>query len=543
MSLTLYYFVAFIGGLCFLVILRKKRRAAMLPPGPPGDPLVGHLLRMPSTDSALIFHEWCKTYGLFFPRGDAPTVLGRTMIILDSYRAAVDLLDKRGSIYSDRPKFTLYELLGWSPSLTFLQYGKQYNKHRQLHQSYLSRHKAEDFKPMQTQEARTLVRNLIESMPDKYETYLSRFATGIITQIVAGHRINFNDDPYLRLSNMVLEAMSKTGPPGGSPLDFFPILQHFPPWFPGAHHVGVVRAWRSVVQELYDYPLSTVKRQQEVGEALPSFILTQLEKMEHSEDEDEDLKGAAATMFAAGEATVGYFSNRQQPRLSVALQTWGTLAVFVLAMILHPECQVKAQKEIESVVGNLRLPDFEDRKNLPYVECILQETLRWKPAVPLGHRAILPSLPMTNQHFKGVPHCAMEDNVYRGMFIPRGSLVFANIRGMSLDETVYSDPASFYPERFLPKPAGQAEPHFNNIVFGFGRRICTGQYVANNSLWIAIASILASCNISNAVDENGNIIVPESTFTDGLASHPKDIRCVITPRSSGARGLILKMAM
>jgi hypothetical protein len=98
--------------------------------------------------------------------------------------------------------------------------------------------------------------------------------------------------------------------------------------------------------------------------------------MKYSGDDDEDLKGAAATMFGAGEATVGYFSNRQQPRLSVALQTWGTLAVFVLAMILYPECQAKAQKEIESVVGDLRLPDFEDRENLPYVECILQETLR-----------------------------------------------------------------------------------------------------------------------------------------------------------------------
>jgi hypothetical protein len=37
-------------------------------------------------------------------------VLGQTMIILDSYRAAMDLLDKRGSIYSDRPKFIVYEL-------------------------------------------------------------------------------------------------------------------------------------------------------------------------------------------------------------------------------------------------------------------------------------------------------------------------------------------------------------------------------------------------------------------------------------------------
>jgi cytochrome P450 len=146
----------------------------------------------------------------------------------------------------------------------------------------------------------------------------------------------------------------------------------------------------------------------------------------------------------------------------------------------------------------------------------------------------------------------MQDDVYRGMFIPKGSLVFANIRhatfrtfgwglmlnftrGMSLDETVYSDPTSFSPERFLPKPAGNGEPYFNSVAFGFGRRfeyyisppissdtiwestrICTGQYVAENSLWIAIASILASCKISNAVDENGNIIVPDATLTDGI---------------------------
>jgi hypothetical protein len=45
-------------------------------------------------------------------------------------------------------------------------------------------------------------------------------------------------------------------------------------------------------------------------------------------------------------------------------------------MIIHPEYQAKAQKEIDSVIGDLRLPDFEDRGNLPLVECILQEVLR-----------------------------------------------------------------------------------------------------------------------------------------------------------------------
>ncbi|KAF8175026.1 cytochrome P450 [Mycena galopus ATCC 62051] len=475
MSVILYCFLLSAGALVVLAFWRQGRRASILPPGPPGDPLIGHLLRMPSTDSALVFHEWSKTYGPVMHL----KVLGRSMIILDSYEAAVDLLDKRGVIYSDRPKFTLYELLGWHPTLTFLQYGKKFNIHRQMHQSYLSRHKIEGFKLMQTQEARTLVKNLFESTPDEYEKFVSRFATGVITQIVAGHQITSDDDPYLHMSRMVFEAMAKTGPPGSSPLDFFPLLQYFPPWFPGAAHVGVVRTWNPTMRELHEFPLRTVKHQRartlsfhrEAGEAMPSFILEQLEDMEEGADE-EDLKGAAATMFGAGEVT-----------------TWGTLSTFILAMVLHPECQTKAQKQIDSVVGGARLPEFGDREDLPFVDGILQETLRC------------------------VPHRVMEDDVYQGMLIPRGSLVFSNVRGMSLDENMYSNPTSFNPQRYLPTPVGRSEPNFSNII-------CTGEFVADKSLWIAIASILATCKITNAVDENGKIIVPESTLTDGLIRQP-----------------------
>ncbi|KAJ7146600.1 cytochrome P450 CYP621A2 [Mycena epipterygia] len=489
MPLAPSYIVA-IGAICvaffYFVALPRRRRAAMFPPGPPRDLVIGHLRYMPSADSALVFHEWAKTYGSSFrlrrgPLFDSPSgdvihlqVLGRSIIILDTYQAAVDLLDKRGLNYSDRPNFTLYELLGWNPTTTFLRYGKQWAKHRQMHHSYLNHQKADDFKPMQIQEARTLVLNLMESSPDRYESFLSRFATAIVTQIVAGHRVTSDNDPYLHTSKMIVEMLTQTGPPGGSPIDFFPVLQHFPSWFPGAGHVGVAKVWRPTLRELHDNPLET-----ESGDAMPSFILAQLEKMEDNEDEN-DLKGAAATMFAAGEST-----------------TWGTLAVFLLAMVLHPECQVKAREEISSVVGDSRLPDFEDREKLPFIECIMQETFR-------------------RISLQGVPHRAMEDDMYRGMLVPKGAIVFSNIKGMALDERVYSDPASFYPERYLPTPVGKSEPYFTNTVFGFGRRICTGQYVADNSVWIAIATILASCTIANAVDEHGNIIVLKNVLTEGL---------------------------
>ncbi|KAJ7146609.1 hypothetical protein C8R44DRAFT_599699 [Mycena epipterygia] len=90
----------------YFVALPRRRRATMLPPGPPRDPVIGHLRYMPSSESALVFHEWAKTYGDVIHL----QVLGRSIIILDTYQAAVNLLDKRGLNYSDRPNFTLYEL-------------------------------------------------------------------------------------------------------------------------------------------------------------------------------------------------------------------------------------------------------------------------------------------------------------------------------------------------------------------------------------------------------------------------------------------------
>lgn len=58
-------------------------------------------------------------------------------------------------------------------------------------------------------------------------------------------------------------------------------------------------------------------------------------------------------------------------------------------MVLYPEVQAKAQEEIDRVVGNNRLPHFEDRANLPYIEAVFLETLRWHPVSPMGQLASL----------------------------------------------------------------------------------------------------------------------------------------------------------
>ncbi|KAJ7915145.1 cytochrome P450 [Mycena leptocephala] len=343
---------------------------------PPRDPLIGNLRQMPSQEAPLVFHEWAKKYG---------------DVLYLQVPGQSDLLDKRGAIYSDRPKFLLYELFGWTSSLTGLPYGKKLAKHRQMHQSYLSRQNCSDYMPMQVEEARALVYNLLNSEPARYETCLSRFATGLITQIVAGHKIESDDDPYLRIAKAGLESMSRAGGAPGVLLSIFShsVIQYFPRWFPGTHYAAVADRWRPTVRELYEHSVRSVRDKRvssRIRDAAPSFILSQLEEME--------TWNSRASMFAAGEST-----------------TWSALSVFMLAMVLHPECQVKAQEELDRVLGGARLPEFEDRSSLPYVECVYHEIFRWAPGVPLG-----------------VPHRLMQDDSYRGMFIPAGSIVFANIK-------------------------------------------------------------------------------------------------------------------
>ena len=57
---------------------------------------------------------------------------------------------------------------------------------------------------------------------------------------------------------------------------------------------------------------------------------------------------------------------------------------FFLAMLHHPEVLKKAQLEIDSVIGNERLPTVADREKLPYIHALCLEVYRWNPIGPLG---------------------------------------------------------------------------------------------------------------------------------------------------------------
>jgi cytochrome P450 len=185
-----------------------------------------------------------------------------------------------------------------------------------------------------------------------------------------------------------------------------------------------------------------------------------------------------------------------------AESTGTTLAWWALAMIAHPEFQKRAQAELDAVVGRSRTPTFSDASTLPYIQALVRETLRWRPVIPLG-----------------IPHNTTEDDWYEGMFIPKGAMCFVNLWKCHHDPAFYGDDAaSFNPERFLdahggivPGPADTRDE--GHCAYGFGRRVCVGKQLANNSLFIAIATILWAASLERVRNDSGEEVPLD---TDGF---------------------------
>ncbi|KAG6906805.1 hypothetical protein DXG01_012033 [Tephrocybe rancida] len=486
----------------FKVVVSKKR--VPLPPGPPALPLIGHAHLIPSEGQDVFFYELGKKYGdVIYLKA-----LNRSFVVLNSTQAAVDLMDRRSGNYRNRPRLPLYEMLGFGGTMAFLDDGEDYRSQKRMFQQYFGKEQVRGYRSIQVREARLLAQNLL-SKPEEYMASLLRFSTAVIMDLTYGHQVATNVDPYIQIAQDCCSLLKETGPPGATAIDFLPILQHFPWWFPGTHYVQFAQQSLYKFSKLLNYPFEQVKEQMDQGIARPSFIAAQLEAsrddgLENDTGLNNCIQNAAAVAYIAGAET-----------------TSSTLAFFLLAMVLYPECQSRAQEEIQSVIGNDRLPENSDRDSLPYLECILQETSRWNHAVPLG-----------------VPRTALEDDVYKGMLIPKGCTVIANTRAITLDASIYKDATVFDPSRFLPAPAGRGEPP-TSALFGFGRRKCPGRHLADESLWITIATILATLKIKRALGPDGMEIIPDVIpIASGITNHPKGFPLQLEPRTKGAVELL-----
>ncbi|KAF9261871.1 cytochrome P450 [Marasmius fiardii PR-910] len=497
--------ILFFSVAILVLHLFKKRHYCWLrlPPGPKGMPILGNIFDVQTKGPTHVtYAKWSQMYGDIFTFD----VLGSRTVVLNSYKAIIDLLEHRSYNYSDRPRQTmLSELVGFVFPLIghLMRYSDLWRLHRRTFQQFFRPRMVSEYYDIQRKRTATLVQKLASSPKDLFK-HVRTHAGGVVLEIAYGYQIQDHNDPYVQLADYAQVSAREAGIPGTFLVDYIPLLKHVPAWFPGASFKAKAEVWARDVDRVRNNPWTLLKESIADGTAIPSFSTQNLEKcgiLPSTSGSDlgmeEVIKNCAGVAFSGGADT-----------------TVSAILSFILGMILNPRIQARAQNELNELIGSSRLPDFADRENLPYINAILAETLRWNPVLPLC-----------------VAHATVSDDVYEGYLIPGGSTVIPNIWAVLHDESLYGpDVLNFNPDRFM-KEGKNLPPNPELIAFGFGRRICPGRYLAINSVWLAITYLLANFTMSKEIDKDGEEIEPVVAYTEGLLSHPVPFNCQFIPRS------------
>ncbi|CAE7233806.1 unnamed protein product [Rhizoctonia solani] len=482
----------------YLGSLKLRSRQLPLPPGPPSYPIIGQLLGMPRSSEGQAYIDMSAqldsdiiSYSFF----------GKTIIVLNSNKVAHDLLEKRSNIHSGRycaPMIASPNLMNMQDFMAFMDTNDLWRRQRRSINSRLSKHAVTAFRTSQELEVRRLLSRLLVAHKEPVSSeFLSkefyRTTSALFLQSVYGYDLKSSDDPFFTDIITLNAVLSKASQPTAFLVNALPWLEYIPDWMPGTGWKQTAREWRAqkdrAMGDVYDWAKQRMVSGND-DSSIVSLTYKEVRQMGVSDAEADEFSGTETSTLA---------------------MMW-----FVVAMALHPEIQEKAQREIDEAVGSNRLPTMEDRTQLPYVEQLLSEIVRWHPSAPFG-----------------VPHVCTEENEYRGYRIPKGAIMIGHITATARDEKVYRDADKFDPDRFSDQsvPPPQA--------FGWGLRICPGQHFFREIFYFEVVLMLATFKIERCKDENGNEIIPseETTSNSGIAC-PIPFKVKITPRSEQHAELI-----
>jgi len=380
----------------------------------------------------------------------------------------------------------------------------------------LTKRAVQKYYPIQTKDATILASSLISSSGDvdllvDLPKHFHRAGASTIMSIVYDYpTLKSENDPAVKNIEDFMLRLGKAMAPGRYLVDVFPWMMHIPERFAKWKQEGLKQF--SEDNAMFRGLLDRVQVDIANGVDRPSFCASLLQDPKHHHLSEAEMSYLAGILYGGGGETSA-----------------STLHWWALAMIAFPEVQRRAQAELDSVVGRHRLPTFDDAPRLPYMCAMVREALRWRPTIPLG-----------------VPHASIKDDWYEGMFIPKGTVCVANIWQCNHDRAVFGDDTDkFRPERHLNKQGelvpGPAETNqAGNVTFGFGRRLCVGKDLANNSLFIDMSRVLWAANFERARDKDGKETPLDlDTFVDGgIFVQPVPYDCVITPRFPEAASIL-----
>lgn len=332
------------------------------------------------------------------------------------------------------------------------------------------------YRNFQNDESKVVAYDLLTT-PEEYVEHFERYATSVVSIIGFGRRVASNKDPIITEVIALMHRAASLNVPGKTfpmLMETFPWLAKFPNWMaPWKHGLGSTRKSKHTNHDFF-YSLAAEANASDRAN-YSKFLFQETPKYNV---QPLEISALSANLLGAGSDTSS-----------------STLITAVLAMRAFPDALRPAWQELDRVVGKSRSPAFDD--DLPYMRALVKEVFRWRSVAIIG----------------GMPHAPVADDYWNGYLIPKGCWTQGNVWAIHHNERDFPDPDRFNPRRYFDTDDARPFPGEKGyMTFGWGRRSCAGQYLAEQGTYLSVARLVWGFRVGPAVDKATGEEIPVDIF-------------------------------
>ncbi|CAG7905239.1 hypothetical protein IGI04_014171 [Brassica rapa subsp. trilocularis] len=481
MEAALFLIFCFLLSFILLAAVRSKRRSTLLPPGPPGWPIIGNILQIGKAPHRSLA-DLSRIYG--------PVMSLRlgslTTVIISSPEAAREVLKTHDQVLSGRiildPIQSIHQdvSMAWLPSTS-----PRWRLWRKISATQMFSPQCLDAtKTVRMKKVNELVTFISEICERGESINIARASFVTSLNLISNTLFSTDLGSYdskisMELQESVVRIMETIGKPNLA--NYFPLI--------GFLDLQGIRKEMKVCSDVlfqvfqgFIDARNNEKTTRNESDLLDSLM--DLVKENGPELKVNEIKHFIFDLFLAG------------------TDTNSTTVEWAMAELLrNPKTMAKAQAEMDDVVGLNGVVQESHISDLPYLQALVKETLRLHPPGPLLG-----------------PHKAESNAEILGFLVPKNAQVLVNAWAIGRDSGIWENAERFEPERFLVgREIDLKGRDFELIPFGAGRRICPGMSLAMKTVSLILASLLHSFQWKL---QNG--VLPEDLDMDesfGLSLH------------------------
>ena len=451
----------------FLVTLVINRFTANrnLPPGPFPFPIIGNAHKLAGDLRHLDLMEMEKQYGKVFR-----LYLGsKLVVVVSGGRALKEVLVTKSTEFAGRPSQHTTHIFSKGRAIIFPDDSPKWRFHRKVVSSALKTYSDAKLKrgTVINDEFDLLLKRVRSrnGQPHDITKEIRLAVMNVICAVVFGSRYELDDPEFTKFLHFSLTSANVVS--AGSIVDVFPWLSFIP--------FKSVRILKETCQERDELVERKYREHVQANRIDNPQDLTDmlLKAQKDAEDEDSSVKGLLTEEDLVMIMTEMFMAGMESTATALC---WA-----LLYLIHYPDVQQMLHQELDQVIGPDRLPELEDKKNLPHLEATITEALRLSSLVPLL-----------------IPHKTTVDTTLQGYSIPKGTTVLTNVWSLHHDPEIWDEPEAFRPERFLDEEGNFVPPKADRFLqFSAGRRVCLGESLARMELFLVLARLLHSFKFEN----------------------------------------------